>query len=74
MRIASFERKGTPSFGIVVGEGVNVPVRLTMDDLAEEFRPRSGSAKFAAAWTQDTAPQGFVEATVERWRRQQRES
>ena len=35
---------------IVVGEGVNVPVRLTTDNLAEEFRPRSGSAKFAAAW------------------------
>lgn len=58
---------------IVVGEGVNVPVRLTMDNLAEEFRPRSGSAKFAAAWRQDSAPAGFVEATVERWRRQQRD-
>jgi DNA helicase HerA-like ATPase len=59
---------------IVVGEGVNVPVRLTMDNLAEEFRPRSGSAKFAAAWRQETTPSGFVEATVERWRRQQRET
>jgi hypothetical protein len=58
---------------IVVGEGVNVPVRLTMDNLAEEFRPRSGSAKFAAAWRQETTPQGFVEQTVERWRRQQRD-
>lgn len=58
---------------IVVGEGVNVPVRLSMDNLAEEFRPRSGSAKFAAAWRQETTPAGFVEATVERWRRQQRE-
>jgi DNA helicase HerA-like ATPase len=58
---------------IVVGEGVNVPVRLTMDNLAEEFRPRSGSAKFAAAWRQDSSPAGFVEATVERWRRQQRD-
>ena len=58
---------------IVVGEGVNVPVRLTMDNLAEEFRPRSGSAKFAAAWRQESTPQGFVEATVERWRRQQRD-
>ncbi|HXC49684.1 MAG TPA: DUF87 domain-containing protein [Candidatus Limnocylindrales bacterium] len=58
---------------IVVGEGVNVPVRLTMDNLAEEFRPRSGSAKFAAAWKQETTAQGFVEATIERWRRQQRE-
>jgi DNA helicase HerA-like ATPase len=58
---------------IVVGEGVNVPVRLTMDNLAEEFRPRSGSAKFAAAWRQETTPAGFVEATVERWRRQQRD-
>ncbi len=57
----------------MVGEGVNVPVRLTMDNLAEEFRPRSGSAKFAAAWKQETTAQGFVEATIERWRRQQRE-
>jgi DNA helicase HerA-like ATPase len=58
---------------IVVGEGVNVPMRLTMDNLAEEFRPRSGSAKFAEAWREDTVPAGFVDATVERWRRQQRD-
>lgn len=57
---------------IVVGEGVNVPVRLNMDTLPEEQRPRSGSAAFSASWQKDTAMNGFVEETIERWRRQDR--
>lgn len=58
---------------IVVGEGVNVPVRLNLDTLPEENRPRSGSAKFASSWQKDAAQNGFVEETIERWRRQQRD-
>jgi DNA helicase HerA-like ATPase len=58
---------------IVVGEGVNVPVRVTMDDLDEAHRPRSGSAPFASSWRRDVGDQGLVENTIDRWRRQRRE-
>ena len=58
---------------VVVGEGVSVPVRLALDDLPEEFRPRSSSARFAEAWAADRTAADFVGETVERWRRQQRD-
>lgn len=57
---------------IVVGEGVNVPVRLNLDTLPEEQRPRSGSAKFSSSWQKDAAVNGFIEETIERWRKQDR--
>ncbi len=57
---------------IVVGEGVNVPVRLSMDTLPPEQRPRSASAAFSSSWRSDTAVNGLVEETIERWRRQDR--
>jgi len=57
---------------IVVGEGVNVPVRLNMDQLDEAFRPRSGTANFAASWQKDPNANGFIEETIERWRKQDR--
>jgi DNA helicase HerA-like ATPase len=58
---------------IVVGEGVNVPVRLTLDTLPEENRPRSGSAAFATAWQKEASSKDFIEDTIERWRRQTRD-
>lgn len=59
---------------LVVGEGVSVPVRVHLDFLPPEFRPRSSSAKFAQAWSSETGDVGFVEDGVNRWRRQGRVS
>jgi DNA helicase HerA-like ATPase len=55
---------------IAIGEGVPVPIRLCFDELAEEFRPHSGTASFSAAWTEETKNTAFLKTVVERWRRQ----
>ena len=57
---------------IAVGEGVPVPVRLCFNELPEERRPRSGTAKFSTAWQSDDEDESFIDTVVERWRRQRR--
>ena len=56
---------------VAVGEGVTVPMRLRFDDLAEENRPRSGSAPFSTAWQSDGSSVS-VDEIVARWRAQAR--
>ena len=56
------------SEAIVIGEGVAVPVRIRIDDLPEENRPLSGTAKFSKAWVTDVADPAFLANVVERWR------
>lgn len=58
---------------IAVGEGVTVPMRLCFDTLEESYRPKSGTASFSKAWQTDYIDDWFIEDTVNRWRRQQRE-
>lgn len=53
---------------IAVGEGVSVPMRICFDLLAEQYRPKSATASFSAAWSQDTDA-AIIEHVVERWRR-----
>lgn len=55
---------------IAIGEGVPIPVRLCFDNLAEENRPLSGSAKFSVAWETDVRDRNFLPFVVERWRQQ----
>ena len=57
---------------IAVGEGVPVPVRICFDELPEEFRPLSGTAPFSTTWKVDRGDIKFIDAVVDRWRRQQR--
>ena len=54
------------------GEGVPVPVRICFDELPPEHRPLSGTAPFSSTWKVDRGDSKFIEAVVERWRRQQR--
>jgi len=56
------------SEAIIIGEGVPVPVRVRIDDLPEENRPLSGTAKFSKAWVTDVADPAFLAGVVERWR------
>jgi len=58
---------------IAVGEGVTVPMRLCFDTLAEACRPKSGTASFSQAWQTDYIDDWFIEDTIGRWRRQQRQ-
>ena len=55
---------------VVVGEGVTLPMRIRFDDLAEDQLPRSATARFSTAWTDDRDTGALVANTVERWRRQ----
>ena len=56
---------------IAVGEGVSVPMRISLSVLPAERRPRSATASFTEAWTSEVDG-GRVEKTVERWRRSSR--
>ncbi len=58
---------------IAVGEGVSVPMRLCFDNLEESCRPKSGTASFSRAWQTDYIDDWFIEDTISRWRRQQRD-
>jgi len=64
-----------PSLGtaeaIAVGEGIAMPMRLLFDDLPEDQRPRSATAKFSTSWKEDMADgEEFVHDVIDRWRRQ----
>ena len=54
---------------IVVGEGVSMPMRICFSPLPDNYRPRSATASFSAAWSRDVDDRSEVEQTVERWRR-----
>lgn len=58
---------------IAVGEGVTVPMRLRFADLDVAHRPNGGTATFSDAWQEDRLDRSFVDETVDRWRRQQRD-
>jgi len=57
---------------IAVGEGVPVPVRLCFNELPEDRRPLSGTARFSSAWQNDEEDKSFIDTVVDRWRRQKR--
>jgi len=55
---------------IISGEGVVVPLRVTLDYLDEQRRPRSEDPSYTQAWGIDGESQASIERTVRRWRRQ----
>jgi uncharacterized protein len=57
---------------IVVGEGVTLPMRIVLDDLPPDSRPRSETLPFSSAWQTDTADAQIIAQTVDRWRKQVR--
>jgi hypothetical protein len=57
---------------IAVGEGVPVPMRLSFNELPEEYRPRSGTAKFSEAWMREDDDYSSAESLIDRWRWQWR--
>ena len=61
-----------PSLGtaetMVFGESVNLPMRVILNTLEEEYRPHSSSAEFTDLWNRpDVTPQ-FMEKVFDRWR------
>lgn len=54
---------------LAVGEGVEAPVRLLVDNLDDEHLPSSGSPSYSVDWQRGLEDPNFVNATIERWRR-----
>ena len=57
---------------IICGEGVAIPIRVSLDNLAEEKRPASSDPVFTQLWQQTGGEAEILERTVNRWRNQGR--
>ena len=61
-----------PSLGtaetMVFGEAVNLPMRVILNTLEEEYRPHSSSANFTDLWNRADVTPEFMELVFERWR------
>ena len=55
---------------IICGEGVAIPIRVTIDTLEEHRRPASEDPSFVQLWSQDGGEEELVERVVMRWRSQ----
>jgi len=54
---------------IVVGEGVSMPMRVYFAPLVEGNSPKSATASFSAAWSNESGDLAEIEQTIDRWRR-----
>ncbi|WP_231639571.1 ATP-binding protein [Sphingomonas profundi] len=57
---------------IVSGEGVSIPLRVTLDDLEPNKRPASNDPVFSTLWRQTGGEQALIERVIHRWRSQGR--
>ncbi len=61
-----------PSLGtaesMVFGESVNLPMRVILNTLEEEFRPHSSSAEFTDLWNRADVTDEFMTLVFDRWR------
>jgi len=61
-----------PSLGtaesMIFGESVNMPMRVILNTLAEQYRPHSSSAKFTDLWAEDRSTPEFMQQVFENWR------
>jgi len=61
-----------PSLGtaetMVFGESVNLPMRVILNTLEEEYRPHSSSAQFTDLWSRGDATPAFMQKVFANWR------
>ena len=61
-----------PSLGtaetMVFGESVNLPMRVILNTLEEQYRPHSSSAEFTDLWKRNDVTPEFMETVFDRWR------
>lgn len=61
-----------PSLGtaetMVFGESVNLPMRVILNTLAEEYRPHSSSAEFTDLWNRPEVSDEYMDLVFDRWR------
>jgi uncharacterized protein len=55
---------------IVCGEGVSIPIRVSMDDLEPVKRPASSDPLFSQLWQQTGGEEEIIARIVQRWRSQ----
>jgi uncharacterized protein len=55
---------------IICGEGVGIPVRISLDDLEPRKRPASSDPVFSELWQQTGGEEEIVARVVRRWRSQ----
>jgi len=53
---------------MVFGESVNLPMRVVLNTLAEEYRPHSSSASFSELWSGAEASEEFMVKVFNQWR------
>lgn len=57
---------------IVCGEGVAIPIRVSLDNLAEERRPASEDPLFSELWREHGGEEEIIQRVIKRWRSQGR--
>ena len=57
---------------IISGEGVSIPIRVSLDDLEAEKRPASEDPLFSQLWLETGGEQEILDRVVRRWRAQSR--
>jgi uncharacterized protein len=57
---------------IICGEGVSIPIRVALDNLAEDKRPASEDPLFSELWKETGGEAEILERVVRRWRAQGR--
>ncbi|WP_371398530.1 ATP-binding protein [Algimonas porphyrae] len=65
-----------PSLGtaeaMVFGEAVNLPMRVLLNNLPEEYRPHSSSASFSQLWRRDTSTPELMAKVYGSWKSRSR--
>lgn len=56
----------------VSGEGVPIPIRIRLDDVAPDLRPASADPLFSQQWRDPPASTAQIDDTIRRWRLQSR--
>lgn len=57
---------------ICCGEGVAIPIRVSLDNLAEEKRPASEDPLFSELWREQGGEDEIIQRVIKRWRSQGR--
>ena len=57
---------------IISGEGVTLPIRVTLSELPAQIRPRSETVNFSDFWSRDTWTNDKVSRVINKWRNQEK--
>ena len=57
---------------IICGEGVTIPIRVSLDDLEAVKRPASSDPLFSKLWMQSGGEEDIIQRVITRWRTQGR--